>query len=92
MNMANRDAIVPNPLTSDWQYVRYNHLDIAELEDIELTDELNCLRSLLWGLPMEHWLRERVSWLEAELQKRKLDVGSGTSKWRKPKPAEGVKL
>ncbi|MFC2034883.1 hypothetical protein ACFLUJ_02045 [Chloroflexota bacterium] len=90
--MTDRDTSVPNPLISEQEYARFYHLDIPELENVELTDELHYFRSLLWGLPTEHWLRERVSQLEAELQKRKFDVRNWTSKRRKPKPAEGVKL
>ena len=86
------DIFVPDLLSSDRQYARYYHFDLPELEDTELTDELWALRPLLWGLPTDHWLRGRVSRLEAELKKRRFDIGSGASKWQKSKPAEGVKL
>lgn len=90
--MTDWGTLVPDPLSSDRQYNRFYHFDICDLGDIELTDELNYLRPLLWGLPLEHWLRERVAKLEGEMRKRKYDSGSGTSGQRKPKPAEGVKL
>lgn len=87
-----RDVLIPDPLNSDRQYARFYHLDLSDLEDIELTDELNYLRPLLWGLPADHWLRERVRELEKELSKRRGDTSFRSSGQRKPKPAEGVKL
>ena len=69
--MANIINIIPNRLRSDTEYYRYHHLDLADLSDMELTDELNCLRVLLWNLPVSHWLRQRVKMLERELGKRK---------------------
>jgi hypothetical protein len=87
-----RDVLIPDPFASDKQYSRYQHLDLPELEDTELTDELYALRPLLWGLPGDHWLRERVKILEAEISKR---WGSTSHEFRgqpKPKLAEGVKL
>lgn len=67
-----RDILIPDPLRSSGQYDRFYYLDIPELDDISLTDELYALRPLLWGLPADHWLRERVSMLETELRKRTL--------------------
>jgi len=87
-----RDALVPNPLISDRQYHCFHHLDICELGDMELTDELYALRPLLWGLPEDHWLRERVHRLEGEIAKRDLNMKYRTSIRPKPKPAEGVTL
>lgn len=69
--MTDRVALVPDPLSSDRQYTRFYHLDLPELEDIELTDELNYLRPLLWGIPRNHWLQERVRGLQKELTKRR---------------------
>lgn len=63
--------LVPIPLSSLEQYYRFHHIDIPCLKDNELTDELYALRSLLWGLPDDHWLRERVRMLEHELSKRR---------------------
>jgi len=86
-----RDVLIPDPLSSDQQYTRFYHLDLPELEDTELTDELYALRPLLWGLPPEHWLRERVKALEAEMIKHR----GNTSQFRartKPELAKGVKL
>lgn len=64
------NLLVPDPLVSDQQCARFYHADIEELEDTELVDELACLRVLLWKLPPDHWLRERVRVLEIELRKR----------------------
>jgi len=69
-------ALVPNPLNSDVEYTRFQHLDIPDLEDTELVDELSCLRVHIWGLPLRHWLRERVKMLESELTKRKWNTRS----------------
>ena len=65
------DILVPDLLQSDRQYERFYHLDLPELEDLELTDELYALRPLLWGLPADYWFRQRVTMLEKELQKRR---------------------
>lgn len=86
-----RDVLIPDPLSSNREYARFYHLDIERLEDTELTDELHALRPLLWGLSPEHWLRERVKMLEAELAKRRY-VGHEFRGQPKPKLAEGVKL
>ncbi|MBA7664169.1 hypothetical protein ES703_72224 [subsurface metagenome] len=90
--MADLDDFMPDPLASDQHFTRFNHLDLPELEDIELTDELYALRPLLWGLPTDHWLRERVQKLEAELSKRWGAPKSKATKRKKSKPAAGVKL
>ena len=87
-----RDVLIPDPLSSDRQYERFYHLDLPELEDTELKDELHYLRPLVWGLPVEHWLRERVKALEAETSKRRYNTGYEFRGQPKPKPAEGVKL
>ena len=87
-----RDVIIPDPLSSDRQYERFCHFDIPNLEDTELVDELYALRPLLWRLPAEHWLRERVKALEAELIKHRGSTGNEFRGQPKPKPAEGVKL
>jgi hypothetical protein len=88
-----RDVLIPDPLSSDRQYERFHHFDIEGLEDTELTDELYALRPLLWwGLPAEHWLRERVKMLEAEAMKRKINIRQEFRAQPKPKLAEGVKL
>jgi hypothetical protein len=68
--MTNRNALIPDPFVSEQSYIRFHHSDICGLEDIELTDELYYLRPLLWGLDANHWLRERVTKLEEEIQKR----------------------
>lgn len=65
------DILTPDPLQSDRQYNRFYHLDLSDLEGRELTDELYALRPLLWELPSDHWLRERVSRLEREVAKRR---------------------
>lgn len=90
--MTSPDALVPDPLSSDRQYERYYHYDLAGMETGELLDELHALRPLLWGLPADHWLRERVKALEAEISKRKGTTGHEFRSQPKPKPAEGVKL
>lgn len=86
------DILVPDPLLNDRQYERLYHFDIPSLGDVELTDELNYLRPLLWGLPPDHWLRERVRMLDAERIKRRGATRYEFSKQPKPKPAEGVML
>lgn len=91
MDMTSLDAI-PNPLVSLQQCSRFYCLDLAWLEDTELADELNYLKPKLWGLPPEHWLRERVRLLEEELKKHPGDTKYVPKRQRKPKPAEGVKL
>ena len=87
-----RDVIIPDPLSSDRQYEWFCHFDIPSLEDTELVDELYALRPLLWRLPAEHWLRERVQMFEKELAKHRGAARYEPSRQRKPKPAEGVKL
>ena len=70
--------LIPDPLNSYEQFLRFNHLDIEALTDSKLTDEFYALRPLLWGLSDDHWLRERVKMLEAEISKRK---GNMISQW-----------
>lgn len=65
-----QDNLVPCPLSSDRQYYRFHHVDLPDLDDTHLTDELHYLRPRLWGIPPNHWLRERVARLESELRKR----------------------
>ena len=90
----NNDIIViPDPLATDGQYRRFYHQDIADCEDSELLDELWALRPHLWGLPADHWLRERIAKLEVELIKRRRNTTSYELIERpKPKRAEGVEL
>ena len=53
------------------QFVRYNHLDIPDLNDDELQAELWSLRSLLYRLPPEkRWIRDRVRELGKEYSHR----------------------
>ena len=78
------DVLIPDPLFSRQQADRFYHSDLPGLADVELEDEFHCLRPLLWGLPAEHWLRQRVQMLEGELTKRRRQP--------KPKLAEGVKF
>ena len=86
------NVLIPNPLNNDSQYARFYHFDIEGLEDVALMDELYALRSLLWRLPPEHWLRERVKILKDELAKRNWDTSKKSRERPKPKLAEGVKL
>lgn len=67
----NLTDLVPDPFVSDRQYARFYHLDISGLETWELWDELNHSRPLLWGLPADDWLRERVQMLQKEVSKRR---------------------
>lgn len=90
--MSDFDALIPNPLMTDRQYDRFYHLDLTELRDTELQDEIDFLRPLLWGIPDDHWLRERVNKLEAEIVKRRGYIRADFAKQLKPKRAEGVKL
>ena len=83
--------LIPDHLSSDQQYERFYHFDIEGLADTELTDELYALRPLLWGLSPDHWLRERVKMLEAELTKRRY-TGHEFRGQPKPKQAAGVTL
>jgi len=84
--------LIPDPLSSDRQFERYYHYDLADMETGELLDELYVLRPMLWGLPSEHWLRERVKMLEAEMIKRRGNTSHEFRGQPKPKQAEGVKL
>ena len=87
--MADQDALVPDPLVSDRQYERFHNLDIADLDDTELTDELNHLRPLLWGLDSQHWLRKRVEMILTELRKRQGENMRQFTRQSKPaKPKE----
>ena len=65
-------VIIPDPVTSDKEYARYYHLDIATAESSDLLDELYCLRPLLWGLPKGDWLRQRAKRIEGELATRRV--------------------
>jgi hypothetical protein len=63
--------IIPDPMRSIQQFVRYNHLDIPDLNDDELQAELWSLRSLLYLLPPEkQWIRDRVRELGKEYNHR----------------------
>ena len=63
--------IIPDPMRSIQQFVRYNHLDIPDLNDDELQAELWSLRSLLYRLPPEkRWIRDRVRELGKEYSHR----------------------
>ena len=62
--------LVPDPFLSDREYARFYHLDLSDLSDMALRDELHHLRFFLWGLESNHWLRERVKELEAEMKRR----------------------
>ncbi len=86
-----RDILIPDPLSSDKQFVRFYHLDVPELEDSELADEYHYFRAHLFRLPADDWLRERVARLEAELIKRKVNIFHEFRGRPKPKLAEGVK-
>ena len=87
------NPLIPNPLENDSQYNRYYHYDISHTELSDLWDELHALRPLLWGLPQDDWLRQRLRELENEVAKRK--YGDKQPAKAKPKPkrlVEGVKL
>ena len=71
MDTSKSPELIPDPVNSLDQYYRFQHLDVPRLDDNELTDELYALRPLLWGLPDDHWLRDRVKMLEAENMKRR---------------------
>jgi hypothetical protein len=86
------NTLVPNPLSSLEQYLRFWHLDLAHLADNDLMDEFHALRPLLWGLPPDHWLRRRVQLLKGEMDKRSYSVKYNKTIRPKPKLAEGVKL
>lgn len=61
---------MPDPMYSYQQFIRYNHLDIPDLDDEELKEELWSLRSLLFWLPPRHWIRDRVRELGKEYGRR----------------------
>ena len=65
------DILIPIATDCDTEYVRYHHLDIQGLNDIEVMDEFYALRPCLWGLPSDHWLRQRVKALGIELAKHR---------------------
>ncbi len=88
--MADQDILIPDPLADSKQYRRFYCIDLDELEDMELTDEINYLRPKLWGLPKVNWARERVWLLEEEMKKRR-----GNTDFRiqqKPKKVEGIRV
>ena len=62
---------IPDPLNSESEYARFNHFDIPELDNSELTDELNYVKAHLWGVPRDDWQRQRVKVLETELRNRR---------------------
>jgi hypothetical protein len=74
--------LIPDPLNSDVEYDRFNHFDIPELDDTQVMDELNYIKALLWGLPVDHWLRERVKALESELSRRRFTTKEKTKALR----------
>lgn len=86
------NILTPDPLDSDRQYARFYHLDLPSLDNTEVKDEFYTLRSCLWKLPPDHWLRERVKALNAELYKRRGNTGYDFREKPKPKLAEGVIL
>ncbi len=61
---------IPDPMCSAQQFARYNHLDIPDMADEELETELWALRSLLFWLPPQHWIRDRVQELGKEYGRR----------------------
>ena len=83
--------IIPDPLDSLEQYYRFHHLDIPELEDDELIDECNYLRTCLWRLPADHWARQRVITLRNELKRRQI-TDYEVKKRHKPKPTGVIPL
>ena len=87
-----RDVLIPDPLYSDGEYQRFYHLDLPELDDTQLTDEVNYIRPLLWRLESVHWLRARAKMIEGEIRKRRGDTAYKARGQRKPKPAYGVRL
>lgn len=74
------NRVIPDPLDTDHQYYRFHHLDLPNLDETELEDELNTLKPLLWGIPMCHWLRDRVLHLKAELRRRQ---AVDSERWRR---------
>jgi len=68
---AKNEVLIPDPLAGDKEYARYHHLDIQGLTDVEVMDEYYALRPCLWGLPSDHWLRQRVKALGIEKAKRR---------------------
>ena len=86
-----QDKLVPNPMSSDREYSRYYYLDLPDLDDSELSDELDYLLPCLRGLPRNHWLRERVVRMEYEQQTRgSASIEPGRPK--KPKPTGVIQL
>ena len=87
--------LIPDPLDNDKAYCRFYFLDLPDLELSDLRDELYALRPLLWGLPKDNWLRQRVEALQAEITRRKYSdsqLPQATPKARPKRLAEGVKL
>lgn len=66
----NIDGLIPEPFNSDTEFNRFYHRDIPKLENSELRDEYYALRPLLWGLPIDNWLRQRVAKLGKEISVR----------------------
>jgi len=63
-------TLYANPMDTYEGYLRFHHLDVADLTDSEVLEELYCLRPQLWGLPQDDWLRQRVQILESESHRR----------------------
>ena len=68
---AKNGVLIPDPMAGDKECARYYHLDIQGLNDVEVMDEYYALRPCLWGLPSDHWLRQRVKALGIELARRR---------------------
>jgi hypothetical protein len=88
----NLDSLIPDPLISDRQCARFYHQDIPGMETGELLDELSALRPMLWGLPSDHWLRERVRMLKIELAKRRSSTSQEFKGQSKHSLTGGVKI
>ncbi len=66
-----RSPLIPNPMQSESQWLRFNHLDLEIMDNGELWSELRFIEARLWELPEDHWLRERASQIREEIKARK---------------------
>ena len=70
--VCNEINLIPNPLDSETQYIRYHHEDIPQMENEDLDAEYYYIRShiYLYKENDKPWLSERLAELKAEINKR----------------------
>ena len=61
---------IPDPQVSDAQAIRFQHLDIADAEDLGLLSELTFLLVVRHGVGRSEWEDERIRMIQEELVRR----------------------